>query len=319
MAGLCVARYIDHINMPISITPKDLLDAGVHFGHQTKRWNPRSKPFVFDHRQGVTIIDLGKTHTALTKACEFLEDTVANGGNVLFVGTKRQAKDIVREAATATNMPMCVDRWLGGTLTNYETVKKSIAKFKKYQAMETNGEMAKLPRKEESAIKREMTRMQKNFAGIADMGGTPSAMFVVDVNHHKIAVAEASRAGIPCVAIVDTNSDPTTVSHPIPGNDDAVKSIRIIVEAITAAIQNGLAQRDTRRQQRGQADLKGVTAGVDTTAAEAAPAVAGDEDVLAKVALPPDVAAVVEGEVEGAAAIAKKKPLRAKRPVVKAE
>jgi small subunit ribosomal protein S2 len=162
--------------------------------------------------------------------------------------------------------------------------------------------------------------MQKNFAGIADMGGTPSAMFVVDVNHHKIAVAEASRAGIPCVAIVDTNSDPSTVSHPIPGNDDAVKSIRIIVEAVTAAIQSGLAQRDTRRQQRGQADLKGVTAGVDTTAAEAAPAAAtGDEDVLAKVDLPPDVAAVVEGEVEGAGALAKKKPVRAKRPVVKAE
>ena len=159
--------------MSLTLTPKDLLDAGVHFGHQTKRWNPRSKPFIFDHRQGVSIIDLGKTHEALTKACAFLEDTVANGGNVLFVGTKRQAKEIVREAATSVNMPMCVDRWLGGTLTNYETVKKSVAKFKKYQAMETNGEMAKLPRKEESAIKREMTRMQKNFNGISDMGGRP--------------------------------------------------------------------------------------------------------------------------------------------------
>jgi small subunit ribosomal protein S2 len=302
--------------MSISVTPKDLLDAGVHFGHQTKRWNPRSKPFIFDHRQGVTIIDLGKTHEALTKACQFLEDTVANGGNVLFVGTKRQAKEIVREAATSVNMPMCVDRWLGGTLTNYETVKKSIAKFKKYQAMETSGEMAKLPRKEESAIKREMTRMQKNFAGIADMGGLPSAMFVVDVNHHKIAVAEAERAGIKCVGIVDTNSDPTTVSHPIPGNDDAVKSIRIIVEAVTAAIQSGLSLRDTRRAQRGQADLRATTAGIE--AATAAPAVGGDDDVLAKVDLPADVAAVVEGETEGVAAV-KKKPLRAKRPAVKAE
>jgi small subunit ribosomal protein S2 len=304
--------------MSISVTPKDLLDAGVHFGHQTKRWNPRSKPFVFDHRQGVTIIDLGKTHEALTKACQFLEETVANGGNVLFVGAKRQAKDIVREAATSVNMPVCVDRWLGGTLTNYETVRKSIAKFKKYQAMETSGELSKLPRKEESAIKREMTRMQKNFAGIADMGGLPTAMFVVDVNHHKIAVAEASRAGIPCVGIVDTNSDPTTVSHPIPGNDDAVKSIRIIVEAVTAAVQNGLAQRDTRRAQRGQADLRTTTAGVETAAAAPA-AVVGDEDVLAKVELPADVAAVVEGETEGVAAVAKKKPVRAKRPVVKAE
>ncbi|MBL9190332.1 MAG: 30S ribosomal protein S2 [Opitutaceae bacterium] len=299
----------------MSITPKDLLDAGVHFGHQTKRWNPRSKPFIFDHRQGVSIIDLGKTHDALTKACQFLEDAVANGGNVLFVGTKRQAADIMREAAASVNMPLCVDRWLGGTLTNYETVKRSIAKYKKYQAMETSGEMSKLPRKEESAIKREMTRMQKNFAGIAEMPGLPSAMFVIDVNHHKIAVAEAARCGIPCIGLVDTNSDPTSVSHPIPGNDDAVKSIRIIVEAVTAAIQSGLAQRETRRAQRGQADLKSTTAGIEPTASIAA---AGDEDVLAKVDLPADVAAAVEGETDAAVA-PKKKPLRAKRPAVKAE
>jgi small subunit ribosomal protein S2 len=127
--------------MSISVTVKDLLDAGVHFGHQTKRWNPRSKPFVFDHRQGITIIDLTKTHTALEKGCAVLEEIVANGGNVLFVGTKRQAQDIVREAATSLNMPFCVDRWLGGTLTNYETVKRSIAKYKKYQQLETSGEL----------------------------------------------------------------------------------------------------------------------------------------------------------------------------------
>lgn len=298
--------------MNMTITPKDLLDAGVHFGHQTKRWNPRSKPFVFDHRQGVTIIDLGKTHEALVKACNFLEDLVANGGNVLFVGTKRQARDIVREAATSTSMPLCVDRWLGGTLTNYETVKRSIAKFKKYQAMETSGELAKLPRKEESAIKREMTRMQKNFSGVADMGGLPSALFVVDVSHHKIAVAEAARAGIPCIAIVDTNSDPATVSHPIPGNDDAVKSIRIIVEAVTAAVQSGLSLRETRRAQRGAADVR---------AAAEASAAAGEVD-LSKVELPPEVAAVVEGEVDAAAPAAaapKKRPTRAKKPAVKAE
>jgi small subunit ribosomal protein S2 len=301
--------------MSISITPKDLLDAGVHFGHQTKRWNPRSKPFIFDHRQGVTIIDLGKTHSALEKAASFLEDTVGNGGNVLFVGTKRQAKDIIREAATSTNMPMVVDRWLGGTLTNYETVKKSIAKFKKYQAMETSGEMQKLPRKEESAIKREMTRMQKNFSGIADMGGLPQVMFVVDVNHHKIAVAEAARAGIPCVAIVDTNSDPGLVSHPIPGNDDAVKSIRIIVETITAAVQNGLAQRDTRRAQRGAADIKGAQPAEQAPAAPIAP---GEVD-LSHVELPPDVVPLVEGDADTVAAAAKKRPTRVKRPAVKAE
>ena len=294
--------------MSTSVTVKDLLDAGVHFGHQTKRWNPRSKPYIFDHRQGITIIDLGKTHTALEKACAFVEETVANGGNLLFVGTKRQAKDIIREAATSTNMPYCVDRWLGGTLTNYGTVKRSIAKYKKYQQMETSGELAKLPSKEEAAIKREMTRMQRNFNGIADMGDLPSAMFVVDVNHEEIAVAEGNRCNIPTIGLVDTNSDPSTLKYPIPGNDDAVKSVRIIVEAVVAAVQNGLGQRDSRRTAKAQADFKAVTA-----AAAAAAGIEEDAD-LSKVESPAGVAA--EGETEAAA---KKKPVRAKKAPVKAE
>ncbi len=269
--------------MSISITVKDLLDAGVHFGHQTKRWNPRSKPYVFDHRQGITIIDLGKTFTAMEKACTFLEDTVANGGNVLFVGTKRQAQEIMREAASSVNMPYCVDRWLGGTLTNFATVKRSIAKYKKYQAMETNGEMAKLNAKEIAAIKREMVRMQKNFAGIVEMGDLPSAMFVVDVSHEDIAVAEAERCGIKAVGLVDTNSDPTKLAFPIPGNDDAVKSIRIIVDAVLAAIQGGLDQRESRRSSRQQADLKAATVAV----AEASGIAEGEVD-LSKVELPAD-------------------------------
>jgi small subunit ribosomal protein S2 len=297
----------------MNVTPKDLLDAGVHFGHQTKRWNPRSKPFVFDHRQGVSIIDLGKTHAALEKATAFVEDTVANGGNILFVGTKRQAKEIIREAATSTNMPFCVDRWLGGTLTNYETVKKSIAKYKKYQQLETSGDITKLSSKEGAAIKREMVRMNRNFSGIVEMGGLPSAMFVVDVNHEKIAVAEAARCGIPCVGLVDTNSDPTTLSHPIPGNDDAVKSIRIIVEAILAAVQSGLAQRDSRRAQRG-ADAAAAAA---AKAGESETSSATGEIDLSKVELPADVAAVVEGDGEVVAV--KKKAVRPKKAVVKAE
>jgi small subunit ribosomal protein S2 len=297
--------------MSISVTAKDLLDAGVHFGHQTKRWNPRSKPYVFDHRQGVTIIDLGKTHVLLEKACDFLTETVANGGNVLFVGTKRQAKEIVREAAASTNMPFCVDRWLGGTLTNYATVKKSIAKFKKYQAMETSGEMSKLPRKEESAIKREMVRMQRNFNGIADMGGLPSALVVIDINHEKIAVAEAARCGIPCVALADTNSDPGLVSHPIPGNDDAVKSVRIVVDTLVAAVQEALAQREARRTQRGAADI--VKAPTPEGEVSANP----DAEIdLSKVVLPAEVAVAVEGETDPAAI--KRRPIR-RKAVVKAE
>ncbi|HPK48973.1 MAG TPA: 30S ribosomal protein S2 [Opitutaceae bacterium] len=291
--------------MSITVTPKDLLDAGVHFGHQKKRWNPRSKPFVFDHRQGITIIDLGKTHAALEKACAFLEDTVANGGNVLFVGTKRQAQELVREAATSVNMPYCVDRWLGGTLTNYETVKRSIAKFKKYQQQETSGELAKLSSKEEAAIKREMARMQRNFSGIVEMGGLPSAIFLVDVSHEAIAVAEGSRCGIPTIALVDTNSDPTLVTYPVPGNDDAVKSIRIIVETVVAAVQSGLAQRDTRRAARGAADLKAATAAV-------AAAVAADEA--------PAADAEVKASTEaGEAPAAKKKAVRAPRKAADAK
>jgi small subunit ribosomal protein S2 len=293
--------------MSLAITPKDLLDAGVHFGHQTKRWNPRSKPYVFDHRQGITIIDLGKTHEQLAKAAAFLEDAVASGGQVLLVGTKKQARDIIREAASTTGMPFCVDRWLGGTLTNFATVKKSIAKFKKYQAMETNGEMTKLSGKEQAAIRREMVRMTKNFSGILEMPSLPAAIFLVDAHHEAIAVAEAARAGIPCVGLVDTNSDPTKLSHPIPGNDDAVKSIRIIVEAVIGAIQSGLAQRDSRRAARGQADMATVTAEVAESAGVTL-APEGEVD-LSKVSLPPELAA--EGEPE-APAPKKKAPLRKK-------
>ena len=227
---------------------KELLEAGVHFGHQTKRWNPKMKEYIFGERNGIYIVDLQKTLKLFKDAMRFVGEQASQGKNVLFVGTKRQAQEIVREAATSVSMPYCVDRWLGGTLTNYETVKRSIAKYKKYQAMETSGDLAKLPSKEESAIKREMVRMNKNFAGIADMGDLPSAMFIVDVNHEDIAVAEGERCNIPTIALVDTNSDPSKVKFPIPGNDDAVKSIRIIVDAVVAAVQAGLAARDARTE-----------------------------------------------------------------------
>ncbi|CAM3123448.1 30S ribosomal protein S2 [Rariglobus hedericola] len=293
----------------MNVSPKDLLDAGVHFGHQTRRWNPRSKPYIFDHRQGITIIDLGKTHELLQKAYSFLEETVAGGGNVLFVGTKRQAQEIVREAAIATHQPFAVDRWLGGTLTNFATVKKSIAKFKKFQQQESSGELAKLSSKEESAIKREMVRMNKNFAGIMEMNNLPSAVFVLDANHEAIAVAEAKRLNIPCVGLVDTNSDPTQLAYPIPGNDDAVKSIRIIVDTVVEAIQNGLAQRDSRRNTRGQADLRAVSASMAASAG--AVNEAGEVD-LSKVELP------TGGEVAEADASAKKKTTAAPRKKVAA-
>lgn len=290
----------------MNVSAKDLLDAGVHFGHQTKRWNPRSKPYVFDHRQGISIIDLGKTHELLQKAYSFIEETVANGGNILFVGTKRQAQEIVREAAIATRQPYAVDRWLGGTLTNFATVKKSIAKFKKFQQQESSGELAKLSSKEESAIKREMVRMNKNFSGILDLNDLPSALFVVDTNHEEIAVAEAKRLGIPCIGLVDTNSDPTQLGYPIPGNDDAVKSVRIIVETIVEAVQSGLANRENRRSTRGQADLRAVSA--QLAASAGATNEEGEVD-LSKVEIPTgaDIAESDAASKKKVAPVAKKK------------
>jgi small subunit ribosomal protein S2 len=268
----------------MNITPKDLLDAGVHLGHQTKRWNPRSKPYVFDHRQGITIIDLEKTHANLEKACAFVEKLVAGGGDVLLVGTKRQAQEMIKEAAAATNMPYVTNRWMGGTLTNFETIKKSLAKYKKYLAMDTNGELAKFSSKEESAIRREMARMTRNFDGIAGLTGLPGAMFVVDTSYEEIAVAEAKRMNIPSIGLVDTNSDPTQLTYPIPGNDDATKSVRIIIETIVEAITNGLAHRETRRAAHADAG------------AAAAPLTATGEIDLDKVVLPGNLQDLVKEE-----------------------
>jgi small subunit ribosomal protein S2 len=231
----------------MNVTPQDLLDAGTHFGHQKRRWNPRSKPFIYEHRDGISIIDLEKTYNQLQKACEFLKETVAGGGNVLLIGTKRQAQEVMKEAAAATQMPYCVGRWLGGTLTNFVTVKASVIKYRKLIAQENDGTLAKLPKKELSAIKRDMARMQRNFEGILEMMDLPTAVFIVDTKHEAIAVHEAERMGIKSVGLVDTNSDPTKLTFPIPGNDDAVKSIRVVVNAIVAAIQEGFALREQRK------------------------------------------------------------------------
>jgi small subunit ribosomal protein S2 len=262
----------------MNVTPKDLLDAGVHLGHQTKRWNPRSKPYIFDHRQGISIIDLEKTHAALEQACTFIENLVSHGDDILLVGTKRQAQELIKEAAAATGMPFVTNRWMGGTLTNFETIKKSLAKFKKYQAMDASGELAKFSSKEESAIRREMARMSRNFDGISGLTALPRAMFVIDTSYEEIAVAEAKRMKIPSIGLVDTNSDPTQLTHPIPGNDDAAKSVRIIVETIVAAIQAGLAHREARRA---------------TPAETAAAATTGEVD-LDKVIIPPNLKDVIE-------------------------
>ncbi|MGJ3242143.1 MAG: 30S ribosomal protein S2 [Opitutales bacterium] len=231
----------------MNISPKDLLDAGVHFGHQQRRWNPKSKPYVYAHQHGVSIIDLEKTYKLLEKASAYVEELVASGKDILFVGTKKQAQEIVREAASTCQMPFCANRWMGGTLTNFSTIKSSLAKYKKFLAMEADGSLDKLPGKEAAAIRRQMERMQRNFEGMKEVTALPAALFIIDAKTEDIAVAEARRMEIPVVALVDTNTDPSLVDYPIPGNDDAVKSIRIVTEVILEAAQTGLAKRDASK------------------------------------------------------------------------
>ena len=227
----------------MNVSVKDLLDAGVHFGHQIRRWNPKSKPFVYDNRHGISIINLEKTYDLLEQAAKAIEEIVASGKQVLLVGTKRQATEPIRELAGATNMPFCVNRWMGGTLTNHETVSASIAKYKKFLRMEEDGSLDKMHGKESAAIKRQMTRMHRDFEGLLNLQGLPGAVFLIDSKNEEIAVAEANRLKIPVIALVDSNSDPSVLSHPIPGNDDSTKSIRIIVDVMLDAIQAGLSNR----------------------------------------------------------------------------
>ena len=196
----------------MNVTVKDLLDAGVHFGHQVRRWNPKSKPYVYDNRHGISIIDLEKTYDLLEKAAHAIEEIVSHGKQVLLVGTKRQAQEPIRELAAATNMPFCVNRWMGGTLTNHETVSTSLTKYKKFLRMEDDGSLDKLPGKESAAIKRQMSRMHRNFEGLLNLQGLPSALFVIDSHNESIAIAEANRLKIPVIALVDSNSD--RLPHP---------------------------------------------------------------------------------------------------------
>ena len=240
----------------MNTTPKDLLDAGVHFGHQLRRWNPKSKPYVYDNRNGISIIDLEKTHKLLENAYSKIEEVVSSGKDILFIGTKKQAQEIMREAATSCQMPFCVNRWMGGGLTNFATIKSSLSKYRKFLKMDEDGELEKLPGKEEAAIRRQMSRMNRNFEGMLEVNDLPAAVFVVDTKNEEIAVAEANRLGIPVIGLVDTNSDPTILDYPIPGNDDAVKSIRIIVETILEAAQSGLSQREAKRVQKSAGPIK---------------------------------------------------------------
>jgi len=222
-----------------SITMKEMLDSGVHFGHQTQRWNPKMKPYVYGSRGGIHIIDLQKSVTRARRAAEFVKEVAENGGRMIFVGTKKQAVDPVQEAAKKCGQFYVTKRWLGGTLTNFVTIKQSIDRLKKIDRMKEKGEFDFFSKKERSRIQKEYSRLNEYLEGIRDMKEAPSAMFVVDLNKEHIAVAEAKRLDIPVVGIADTNVDPDIIDHPIPGNDDAIRSIKLFANMVSDAFIEG--------------------------------------------------------------------------------
>lgn len=226
---------------------KELLDAGVHFGHLTKRWNPKMKPFIFDARHGIHIIDLSKTVEQLNAACNFLGSAVRKGGKVILVGTKKQAQQAIKETARECGQFFVAERWLGGTLTNFATIKASIARLKELEKYEEDGTINDYGKQEQSKLRREAARLVKYFGGIRTMEKFPAAMFVVDVKREHNAVAEARRLKIPVVAIVDTNCDPDLVDYPIAGNDDAIRSVRVILNAIASAIKQARTEYESRQ------------------------------------------------------------------------
>lgn len=223
----------------LDVTVKDLIDAGLHFGHQTKRWNPKMKRYIFGERNGIYIIDLAQSLNLLQEAQRFLYDTVSRGRKVLFVGTKKQARDPLREIAARLGQPYMVHRWLGGTMTNATTVRRSVARMRELQGQVTDsGELVASSKKEGAKLRRELIKLERNLSGVADMDDLPGAMFLVDVNRESIAVAEANRLKIPIVALVDTNCNPDVIDYPIPGNDDAIRAIRLVVTVLADTIQN---------------------------------------------------------------------------------
>jgi small subunit ribosomal protein S2 len=292
---------------------KELLEAGVHFGHQVRRWNPKMKEYIFGERNGIYIIDLQKTQKLFRDALNYVTESLTERPNqkVLFVGTKRQAQDAIKEEAERCGQYYVNNRWLGGLLTNYDTVKKSIAKLKDIEAMREDGRMEKLTKKERLKLDREHESLMRNLAGIKDMGGHPDMLFIIDVRKEDIAVKEANRLGIPIVAVVDTNCSPEGIDQVIPGNDDALRAIRLFASRIADAILEG--------QQVATEGRVAVTEGeegevVTPEAAVAAPAEAevqvADQSIATAEATHPEPSATTEGENE----VVPDKPLVAETP-----
>jgi small subunit ribosomal protein S2 len=225
------------------VTMRQLLESGAHFGHQTKRWNPKMKRFIFTERNGIYIIDLTQTLGYIDRAYDFVKETVTHGGTVMFVGTKRQAQESIVEQATRVGMPYVTERWLGGMLTNFQTVFKRLQRLKELELIESTGGQTVLTKKEALVLSRERIKLQRTLGGVRDMTRTPSAVWIVDTNKEHLAVNEARKLGIPVVAILDTNCDPDVVDYKIPGNDDAIRSIQVLTRVIADAVAEGLMAR----------------------------------------------------------------------------
>ncbi|AMS27754.1 30S ribosomal protein S2 [Bacteroidetes bacterium UKL13-3] len=245
------------------ITQEELLEAGVHFGHLTRKWNPKMAPYIFMEKNGIHLIDLNKTAVKLEESAEALKNIVKSGRKVLFVATKKQAKEIIETEAARVNMPFVTERWLGGMLTNFTTVRKSIKKMQTIDKMAVDGTYQNINKKERLMLEREKAKLTRLFGGIADLNRLPAALFIVDIKREHIAIAEAQKLNIPTFAIVDTNSDPTVVDFPIPANDDAAKSIALIAKVMTNAIAEGL----TERKKDKEAEDKEAAPAAETTEA----------------------------------------------------
>jgi small subunit ribosomal protein S2 len=236
----------------LKLTIKDMLKAGVHFGHQKKRWNPKMKPYIYKEQNGIYIIDLCKTKEMLEKACDHVREVASQGKKIIFVGTKRQAKNIVKEEAERCGMYYVNERWLGGTLTNFQTIKNSIARLLDLESMEEDGRLEKLPKKEVLEVKRKKEKLLKMLSGIRNMKDIPASLIIIDTVKEEIAVKEGVKLGLPIVATVDTNCDPYNIDYPVPANDDAIRSIRLFAGALADAIMEGVAiynkSKDTKEK-----------------------------------------------------------------------
>jgi small subunit ribosomal protein S2 len=259
--------------MPASINMKELLEAGVHFGHQTRRWNPKMKPYIFGSRNGIHIIDLQRTVKLFAKAYDFIVRTVADGYSVLFIGTKKQAHDSIIEESERCGMFFVVNRWLGGTLTNFQTIRKSIARLKELESMKRDGTINRYTKKEVLKMEKELLKLEKNLGGIKDMDELPGAVFIVDPKKEAVATKEVRKLGIPLVAIADSNCEPDDIDYIIPGNDDAIRAVRLFCSKIADACIEG----HDLAEQRLKAEAERAREEAEAPAEETEPAVAEEE------------------------------------------